>query len=238
MILSRSRPSVILPGIMFLWGCVTVGMGFVPNFPGLVGFRVVVGILEAGFAPGVLLLMSSWYKRAEQSKRFAIYISAAILSGAFGGLIAGAITSGLDGAHGIAGWRWLFIVEGAATAGWSLIAHFILPDFPANTKWLNERERELAIQRLEADHAQAATEDTPQLRHFEALKACLKTWNVWLFVVGYMVSEPSSKAIGSTLGFANPRGTVQRRSSALPLSRTSTQRWSMGLATLPTLRST
>lgn len=73
----------------------------------LIALRVVVGILEAGFAPGILLILSSWYKKAEQSKRFAVYISAAVLSGAFGGIIAGAITEGLEGVHGLRGWRWL-----------------------------------------------------------------------------------------------------------------------------------
>jgi MFS family permease len=82
----------------------------------LIVLRIIVGMLEAGFAPGILLILSSWYKKNEQSKRFAVYISAAVLSGAFGGLLAGAITEGLDGVHGIAGWRWLFIVEGAATS--------------------------------------------------------------------------------------------------------------------------
>lgn len=55
---------------------------------------------------------SCWYKSYELGKRFAIFYTAAVLSGAFGGLLAGAITGHLDGAHGIAGWRWLFIIEG------------------------------------------------------------------------------------------------------------------------------
>jgi MFS family permease len=101
------KPSIFLPVIMFVWGIVTIGMAFVNSYEGLIAFRVVIGCLEAGFAPGVLLILSSWYKRAEQARRFAVYISAAILSGAFGGLIAGGITGGLDGAHGLAGWRWL-----------------------------------------------------------------------------------------------------------------------------------
>lgn len=87
-------------------------MAAVKTYHQLVALRVIVGILEAGFAPGVLLLVSSWYKRSEQSKRFAIYISAAILSGAFGGLLAGAITKNLEGVHGIRGWRWLFVSSG------------------------------------------------------------------------------------------------------------------------------
>lgn len=111
MILTRTRPSLYLPGIMLAWGGVTIGMAFAPNYHTLIGLRILMGTLESGFAPGILMLLSSWYKREEQSKRFAVYISAAILSGAFGGLLAGSITSGLDGAHGKAGWRWLFVVE-------------------------------------------------------------------------------------------------------------------------------
>jgi MFS family permease len=187
MILSRTRPSIFLPTIMFLWGVVTIGMGFTPSYNALVAFRVVMGVLEAGFAPGVLLILSSWYKKSEQSKRFAVYISAAILSGAFGGLIAGSITGGLNGAHGIAGWRWLFIVEGAATAGWAIIASFILLDFPATTAKFSERERQLAIARV-ASEQHVRSEDEPELTHMDALKIGLSSWKTWILVVGYMVS--------------------------------------------------
>lgn len=185
MILARTKPSVFLPTIMFLWGCVTIAIGWVPNYQTLVGLRVIVGILEAGFAPGVLFILSSWYKPNEQSKRFGVYISAAILSGAFGGLIAGAITSNLDGSYGIPGWRWLFIVEGAATAGWSLVSFFLLLDFPANTKRFSDRERELAIKRLQWSNS-AYTTDRERLGHLQAVKQSLSNWRTWLFVVGYM----------------------------------------------------
>lgn len=62
-------------------------MAFTRTYEHMIGFRILMGVLESGFAPGVLLLLSSWYKSEEQSKRFAVYISAAILSGAFGGLL-------------------------------------------------------------------------------------------------------------------------------------------------------
>ena len=109
MLLSKSRPSVYLPVAMFLWGIATCCMAAIKNYHQLVALRMLLGILESAFAPGVLLIISSWYKKSEQSKRFAIYYSASILSGAFGGLLAGAITKNLEGAHGIRGWRWLFV---------------------------------------------------------------------------------------------------------------------------------
>ncbi|CZS96133.1 related to allantoate permease [Rhynchosporium graminicola] len=127
------------------------------------------------------------YKKDEQSKRFSVYISAAILAGAFGGLLAGAIASGMDGALGIRGWRWLFIIEGALTAGWSVCAYFLLLDFPANTKRLSPRERELAIQRIIADSNTVATEDSPPISHLQALKLGVQNWRTWGFTVGYMV---------------------------------------------------
>lgn len=112
---------------MTIWGALTCCMAAIKDFHHLVILRIFVGIFESGFAPGILLIISSWYKKTEQSKRFAVYISAAVLSGAFGGLLAGAITSGLDGVYGIRGWRWLFIVEGVCTIGemlWTPIHEF------------------------------------------------------------------------------------------------------------------
>jgi len=109
---------------MFLWGVVTIGMGFVPNYKSL-----------------------------------------------------------------IAGWRWLFIIEGTMTAGWSIIASFLLLDFPANSKRLSERERELAIQRIMSEGLSVRSEDIPELSHLQALKLSLQNWRTWAFVVGYMVSD-------------------------------------------------
>ncbi|KAK0664381.1 putative transporter [Lasiodiplodia hormozganensis] len=192
LVLSRTRPSLFLPTIMFIWGGITCCMAAVKNYHQLVALRFVVGIFEAGFAPGILLILSSWYKKNEQSKRFGVYISAAVLSGAFGGILAGAITGGLDGAHGIAGWRWLFIVEGAATCGWSIVSAFLLLDFPATSRKLSERERAIAVHRLTRDNASAETEDESHLSPVQALLEAIRNWRTWLMVVGYMVIVGSS----------------------------------------------
>ncbi|KAB8224601.1 major facilitator superfamily domain-containing protein [Aspergillus novoparasiticus] len=187
LMLSRTRPSLFLPGIMVIWGTLTCVMGVVKDFKHLVVLRTLIGCVESGFAPGILLVISSWYKKTEQSKRFGVYISAAVLSGAFGGLIAAGIVGGLEGAHGIRGWRWLFIVEGAATVGFALISFFILPDFPATTKRLSERERYVALARLESDNVTAMTEGGERLSPWQAILASVKDWRTWMFVIGYMV---------------------------------------------------
>ncbi|KAM3432689.1 hypothetical protein MY4824_006426 [Beauveria thailandica] len=170
-------------------------MAFTPNYGAFVAFRFLMGLLESGFAPGILMILSSWYRNEEQSRRFAVYISAAILSGAFGGLLAGSITSGLHDAHGMQGWRWLFIVEGVDSMITAVIAIFILPDFPSNTsqRKLSATERSLAIRRLEADARSHSTEEQPHLTHLQAfLKLSLTSWQTWLLVVGYMAIVGSS----------------------------------------------
>ncbi|GAB7325405.1 hypothetical protein MBLNU13_g09434t2 [Cladosporium sp. NU13] len=192
LILARTKPSIFLPTIMFLWGAATCCMAVIKTYGQLVALRTLVGVLEAGFAPGILLILSSWYKKEEQSKRFAVYISAAVLSGAFGGIIAGAITGQLDGVHGLRGWEWLFIVEGVATCGWAVVAFFILPDYPANTKRLSDLERELAIKRLQEDQGIAQTEDSVHISSGQALLQAVRSWKVWILVAGYMVIVGSS----------------------------------------------
>ncbi|KAJ5914599.1 hypothetical protein N7504_003482 [Penicillium tannophilum] len=192
LVLARTRPSIFLPAIMIVWGVLTCLMAVIKNYTHLIVLRILVGSAEAGFAPGVLLVLSSWYKRTEQSKRFGVYISAAVLSGAFGSLIAAGIMDGLEGAHGLRGWRWLFIVEGAATIGCALIALFILPDFPATSRGLSQRERHVAVARLATENVTAVTEDTALLSNWGAVKVAVRDWRTWVFVVGYMVIVGSS----------------------------------------------
>lgn len=187
MILVRTRPSIYLPIIMAIWGALTCVMAVIHDFSHLVVLRVFIGVVESGFAPGILLIISSWYKREEQSLRFAYYISAAILSGAFGGLLAGAITGGLEGAHGLRGWRWLFIVEGVATIGVALMAFFVLLDFPANSKRLTPREKAIAIARLQQSGVQTRDSDSPKIGKLQSFAMALKDWRVLGFIAGYMV---------------------------------------------------
>ena len=120
MLLSRMRPSRYIPTIVFvsltpllhpetvqmliccqLWGGVVACLAAINTPAQLLAIRFLLGACEAGYAPAVLFMISMWYRRREQSKRFMIFWTAGILAGAFAGILAGAIASGLDGAHGI-----------------------------------------------------------------------------------------------------------------------------------------
>ncbi|KAJ5225344.1 hypothetical protein N7468_006569 [Penicillium chermesinum] len=202
LVLSKTRPSIYLPIIMTLWGTITCTMGAVKSPGALYAVRFMLGVLEAGFAPGVMLILSSWYKPHEQAKRFSIFYSAAVISGAFGGIVAGGISGSLDGAHGIAGWRWLFVWHRilrinyseltwnpdrgrGATIACALIAVFILPDYPATTKRFTPEERTLAVERLEMNNVVISTEERTPLSSLEALRGSLTNWRTWIMTAGY-----------------------------------------------------
>lgn len=173
--------------LMFIWGGLSMCFAAAHSWRVVAGLRFLLGILEASFAPGVLFLLSAWYKRGELGRRYSMYYTAVALSGMFGGLIAGGLLQRLDGAHGLSGWRWLFLVEGAGTCLVSILAFFLLPDFPSTTKWLTPEERKLARLRLARDSL-GDTQGGEQLGHGAALKMALTDWRTWAFVLTYMAT--------------------------------------------------
>lgn len=106
---------------------------------------------------------------------------------------------------GIAGWRWLFIIEGVITIGVAIAAGFILPDYPATTKWLNEEERNFASWRLMADISES--DDTHSRSIWEGVKLCLTDYRLYIFVLTQHMSILSQTfqyffpSIVQTLGY-------------------------------------
>ncbi|KAJ7199968.1 MFS general substrate transporter [Mycena pura] len=184
LVLARVRPSLYLPGITLVWGLIATMISQVKTKEALIGIRFLLGFVESGFFCGVLFLLSSWYRKAELAKRMAYFYSAAILSGAFGGLLAGGVITGLEGAMGIRGWRWLFIIEGSLTMFVSIIVVFILPNWPANTKWLSQEEKALAAARIKADHVGTVGQ---KMSSWKATLSALADWRTYLFTFMYMM---------------------------------------------------
>ncbi|KAI0027953.1 MFS general substrate transporter [Vararia minispora EC-137] len=150
--LKRFRPSRWLALLMCSWGALTMILGSVSNFGGIVAVRFLLGAFEAGLFPGMVYYLTFWYTPRERAVRIALILACATLAGAFGGAIAYGVGH-MNGVGGLEGWRWLFILEGIPSCLYAVIIIFILPDFPETERWLTEAERELAIKRLHGDRS-------------------------------------------------------------------------------------
>ncbi|VTT59273.1 unnamed protein product [Fusarium fujikuroi] len=132
-----------------------------------------------------MFLLSCWYPRKELALRTAILYSGVLLATAFSGLIAAGVLSGLEGAKGMAGWQWLFIIEGAGSFMAAIIAFFVLPDFPGQKtgamKWLlSDDEQKVAVERINRDRV-----SLPDADHgvFAGLMMAVKDLRTWVFVI-------------------------------------------------------
>ncbi|KAJ0306234.1 hypothetical protein COL516b_004689 [Colletotrichum fioriniae] len=112
-----------------------------------------------------MYLLSCWYPRKELALRTAVLYSGVLLATAFSGLIAAGVLSGLEGARGIAGWQWLFIIEGAGSFTAALLGFALLPDFPGQksgvAKWLlTDAEQRVAVERIRRDRVSLPEADS------------------------------------------------------------------------------
>jgi sugar phosphate permease len=129
----------------------------------------------------VFVIVGCWYPRHLQGRRYAVLYSTVSLTGAFGGLLATAIHS-LDGNHGIAGWRWIFIVEGCVTSGLGLFAYLVMSDYPRTASWLTDRERIIVEKANEADRALHAEEAFSS----QEIKSAFTDWRTYLWGLVYL----------------------------------------------------
>lgn len=137
-----------------------------------------LGIAEAPFYPGALYLLSIFYTKKEIGTRISILFTANICGTAFAGFIAIGCFK-LDGRAGLAGWRWLFIIQGISSFVVAVASAFILPDEPLRTRWLSKSERQLAHDRVSMDTVQIR-EDTST---FAGVKEAVKDYKLWLLVL-------------------------------------------------------
>ncbi|KAF2672142.1 putative MFS transporter [Microthyrium microscopicum] len=143
-------PGWFLPLTTLLFGVSSLGTAFCNSIHSICGVRFVLGIFEAGMMPGIAYYLSRWYRKSELAFRLSLYIVMAPLAGAFGGLLASAILK-LDHFGGLHKWRMIFAIEGIITILLGLIAFLTLTDRPETARWLNEKEKALAIARVKSE---------------------------------------------------------------------------------------
>ncbi|KAK5130935.1 hypothetical protein LTR08_001538 [Meristemomyces frigidus] len=143
-------PGWFIPAISLGFGICSIGTAFVHTLSAASGVRFLLGMFEAGMMPGIAYYLSRWYRRSELAFRLSLYIVAAPLAGAFGGLLASGILT-LDSFGGLHTWRMIFAIEGIITCGLSLISFLTLTDRPATARWLTQEEKDLAIARVKSE---------------------------------------------------------------------------------------
>ncbi|KAF2852561.1 MFS transporter-like protein [Plenodomus tracheiphilus IPT5] len=181
MILNRVRPSWYLGGFCLAWSITCLLTYLANDFGSMLACRFMLGVTEAPFYPGALFLLSLFYTKKEIATRMAIFYTGNMMASSFAGLIAAGVFAGLDGTHGLAGWRWLFIIQGALSIGVALVSFFLLPDHPLNTRWLTPEQRQLAHTRIAADTTQREEATSVMV----GLRQALVDWRTWVFCLMY-----------------------------------------------------
>jgi MFS transporter, ACS family, tartrate transporter len=149
-ILERVGARLWISRIMVTWGLISAGMMFVRTPATFYLLRFLLGVAEAGFFPGVIYYLSLWYPTAHRARAIAAFMTAVPVTGLIGGPLSGALLE-LNGLHGLAGWQWLFLLEGlpAVILGTSVL--FYLKDRPETTRWLTPAERDWLVETLAAE---------------------------------------------------------------------------------------
>jgi len=159
--------------IAILWGITSMAMVFVKTAAWFCILRFLLGSFEAGLWPGVVLYLTYWFAARRRAQMVAGCIAAVPISNVLGGPISGWIMRSMGGRAGLANWQWLFVLEGIPSIIIGVLALATIVDKPQQARWLTEREKQLVLADLEADHRQAGPRE-------HGFRQALKRPRVWL----------------------------------------------------------
>jgi D-galactonate transporter len=142
--------------IMFTWGLISGATAFVGGPTSFYVVRVLLGIAESGFFPGIIFFLTLWFPTAYRAQMIGYFMAAIPLSTVIGAPVSGLLL-GLDGFMGMKGWQWLFILEAVPSLILSAVVFFYLTDRPADASWLADDERAWLVSRLEQERRQRET---------------------------------------------------------------------------------
>jgi D-galactonate transporter len=142
--------------IMFTWGLLSGGMAFIGGETSFYVVRVLLGIAEAGFFPGIIFYLTLWFPAVYRARIVGYFMAAIPLSTVIGAPVSGLLLA-LDGFLGLKGWQWLFVLEAAPALILSVVVFFYLTDRPADATWLQPDERAWLVGRLEDERLQRET---------------------------------------------------------------------------------
>ncbi|KAI9732241.1 MAG: hypothetical protein M1818_007560 [Claussenomyces sp. TS43310] len=192
--LQYTRPGLFFPGMMVVWSGLTMCTAAVHRPQHVMAIRFFQGMAEASTFVGTHYILGSWYTEKELGKRSGIFTASGLAGTMFGGFLQTAIHSGLNGRAGLAGWRWLFIIDGLITLPIALYGFLLFPDTPRLTKapYLKPEERALAVSRVP---------EPPERRPLDLrfLLRVLLSWQWWGFVMLWVIAGETESFSSNSL---------------------------------------
>ncbi|KAK2740134.1 hypothetical protein FQN57_006249 [Myotisia sp. PD_48] len=190
------KPRYFFPGMMIVWGALTMVTAAVKNPQGIMAIRFFLGLAESSTFVGTHYILGSWYTESELGKRSGIFTASGLAGTMFGGFIQTGINSSLHGRGGMPGWRWLFIIDGLVTVPIALYGFFLFPDTPSTTTapYLTEADIALAIERVPERNPERTK------MNFAFVKKIFSSWHWYGFVMLWVIAgETESFSTNSLL---------------------------------------
>ncbi|KAK2776021.1 hypothetical protein FQN53_002915 [Emmonsiellopsis sp. PD_33] len=184
-ILTYVRPSYWLSGLEVVWGVITGLIAMTTNAKQVYVLRVFLGLCESSAWPGMMTLFMHWYTPTELAKRMGFYHSCQAFGQMMSGALQAAIVSTLEGRSGLAGWRWLFVINAIMTVIWGFAGFVMLPDLPNNPNprafWFTKQHAELSMERL-ARNGRAE----PKKMSWAGIRRTFSSWVVYFISILYI----------------------------------------------------
>jgi ACS family tartrate transporter-like MFS transporter len=155
LVLDKVGARIWIARVMITWGLVSGAMAFVQGATSFYVLRFLLGAAEAGFFPGIILYLSYWFPARQRAAVTAIFMAAAPLSTVFGSPISGALLE-MHGVLGLAGWKWMFILEAVPALVLGVVVLFYMTDRPEKATWLAADERDWLVKTMNAEAATRA----------------------------------------------------------------------------------
>jgi len=178
--------------IMIVWGVVSGCTMFVKSADEFYAIRFLLGLVESGFFPGVILYLTFWFPRQYRAKMIASFMTAVPLSGVIGGPISGWLLGRMSAVGGLRGWQWLYLFEALPSVLAGAATLLVLADEPRKARWLNDREKSILLQNLQAEEA----EKRSQGRGHHTLTDAFRSPKVWLLCFVYFGSVMGNYGVG------------------------------------------
>lgn len=191
LLMRRIGARIWIARIMITWGLVSAATMFAHDLWTFYALRILLGIAEAGFFPGIILYLTYWFPDRERAKMTAFFMLAIGVSNVLGNPVSGWIMDHFDGVNGWHGWQWLFLLEGLPTSFVGVIVLAYLNDSPRDARWLRDDQREWLIARIDEEDRQRRAAHGP-----DRWQAMLQP-RVWLLIAIYFTVAVGSNAGGA-----------------------------------------